>query len=240
VTSLGLPGPTRYDDRFLITKHSFSSLNPFFPPTLSHQTAYWSPMSKEFEEPIPEDDCNTCDLLKSALNDSPQSHSPSGSPFGGPHRPAQNPAKKNSSLSQRILAASNRTPMPASAAEPDSSDFWAMEPPPGLVEIGNAGWTTLHTMAAYYPDRPSEEAKQSAVGLMRAFTQIFPCGDCARDLSHWMDSNPPKVDSQQVFSQWMCDTHNHVNRQLGKPEFDCSLVNQRWSRLPHHRQAKPK
>jgi hypothetical protein len=29
----------------------------------------------------------------------------------------------------------------------------------------------------------------------------------------------------------MCETHNHVNRELGKPEFDCNKVEERWSRL---------
>ena len=35
-----------------------------------------------------------------------------------------------------------------------------LPPPPGLREIGNHSWTLLHSIAAYYPDRPSEERKK--------------------------------------------------------------------------------
>lgn len=39
-----------------------------------------------------------------------------------------------------------------------------------------------------------------------------------------------KIDtsSRYNFSQWMCRLHNDVNRKLGKPEFDCSKVDERW------------
>jgi len=33
---------------------------------------------------------------------------------------------------------------------------------------------------------------------------------------------------RKEFAQWMCEAHNHVNRKLGKPDFDCSKVDQRW------------
>lgn len=39
---------------------------------------------------------------------------------------------------------------------------------------------------------------------------------------------PPKTDSQENLSQWLCDLHNKVNVKLGKSKFDCSKVNERW------------
>lgn len=54
-----------------------------------------------------------------------------------------------------------------------------------------------------------------------------------------MKEHPPRLDSRDEFSQWMCEMHNHVNRHLGKPEFDCSKVDQRWRRqIPKKRLAK--
>jgi len=39
---------------------------------------------------------------------------------------------------------------------------------------------------------------------------------------------PPVTDSQHALSQWLCKMHNDVSRRIGKPEFDCSRVNERW------------
>lgn len=86
----------------------------------------------------------------------------------------------------------------------------------------------MHTMAAYYPDQPSEQQKRQTVTFLRSFTQTFPCSYCANDFAEIMTDHPPKVQSQREFSQWMCEAHNIVNDHLGKPQFDCSLVDQRW------------
>lgn len=43
-----------------------------------------------------------------------------------------------------------------------------------------------------------------------------------------LKENPPKTDSQDILSQWLCQLHNKVNRKIHKPEFDCSKVNERW------------
>lgn len=40
--------------------------------------------------------------------------------------------------------------------------------------------------------------------------------------------DPPKVESQEALSQWLCRMHNKVNVKLGKEIFDCKKVNERW------------
>lgn len=40
--------------------------------------------------------------------------------------------------------------------------------------------------------------------------------------------DPPRTESQEALSQWLCKMHNRVNVKIGKPEFDCSKVNERW------------
>jgi hypothetical protein len=39
------------------------------------------------------------------------------------------------------------------------------------------------------------------------------------------------VSSGPAFQQWMCRTHNTVNRAIGKPAFNCDLAAARWAPL---------
>jgi FAD-linked sulfhydryl oxidase len=41
-------------------------------------------------------------------------------------------------------------------------------------------------------------------------------------------SDPPQTASHDDLSQWLCRLHNRVNNKLGKEQFDCSKVNERW------------
>eukprot|EP00195_Chlamydomonas_chlamydogama_P015984 CAMPEP_0202911322 /NCGR_PEP_ID=MMETSP1392-20130828/54644_1 /ASSEMBLY_ACC=CAM_ASM_000868 /TAXON_ID=225041 /ORGANISM="Chlamydomonas chlamydogama, Strain SAG 11-48b" /LENGTH=123 /DNA_ID=CAMNT_0049601787 /DNA_START=59 /DNA_END=427 /DNA_ORIENTATION=+ len=52
-----------------------------------------------------------------------------------------------------------------SAAAQTSSTPGKLECPPETDQIGRGTWTFLHTMAAYYPDKPSAE-QQSLMGSM--------------------------------------------------------------------------
>eukprot|EP01127_Copromyxa_protea_P001133 TRINITY_DN11088_c0_g1_i1.p1 TRINITY_DN11088_c0_g1~~TRINITY_DN11088_c0_g1_i1.p1 ORF type:complete len:174 (-),score=26.74 TRINITY_DN11088_c0_g1_i1:9-530(-) len=110
----------------------------------------------------------------------------------------------------------------------DGSETWAMSSPPDITVLGNAGWTLLHTMAAYYPSEPSERQKRQTVAFLRSFAQTFPCTYCAKDFEQIMAEHPPRVQNQKEFSYWMCEAHNQVNEHLGKPQFDCDLVDERW------------
>ncbi|EFN62310.1 FAD-linked sulfhydryl oxidase ALR [Camponotus floridanus] len=95
-------------------------------------------------------------------------------------------------------------------------------------ELGSKSWAFLHTMAAYYPDKPSEEQKADMNNFFHIFSKFYPCNICAKDLQEQLKYSPPETDSQEKLSQWLCKLHNEVNTKLGKPEFDCKLVNQRW------------
>ncbi|KAL0108983.1 hypothetical protein PUN28_014228 [Cardiocondyla obscurior] len=95
-------------------------------------------------------------------------------------------------------------------------------------ELGSKTWAFLHTMAAYYPDKPSKEQKADMNNFFHTFSKFYPCNICAEDLQKQLKQTPPETGSQDKLSQWLCRVHNGVNKKLGKPEFDCKLVNQRW------------
>lgn len=95
-------------------------------------------------------------------------------------------------------------------------------------ELGNGTWGLLHTMAAVYPDKPTIQQKEDTKQFFTILSRLYPCEYCASDMREEFKKEPPLVDSQEEFSQWLCRFHNKVNVKLEKPEFDCSKVNQRW------------
>mmetsp|Transcript_33503 Transcript_33503/g.75803 ORF Transcript_33503/g.75803 Transcript_33503/m.75803 type:complete len:161 (-) Transcript_33503:249-731(-) len=102
--------------------------------------------------------------------------------------------------------------------------------PPDREELGHHSWTLLHTLAAYYPDAPSEAHKETACHFLRGLAALYPCTHCAEEFRSGMEQSPPRVDSRESLSVWLCESHNRVNQLLGKPEFECVLskLDLRW------------
>lgn len=100
--------------------------------------------------------------------------------------------------------------------------------PPDSSELGRSTWTFLHTMAAYYPEKPTITEKSAMQQFIHGLSLFYPCGYCADHLKSELISNPPKVDNNVVLSEWFCQIHNEVNVRQGKPVFDCSKVFERW------------
>ncbi|GLV34771.1 Augmenter of liver regeneration [Carabus blaptoides fortunei] len=95
-------------------------------------------------------------------------------------------------------------------------------------QLGRSTWGFLHTMAARYPKKPNVQEKNDMTQFIHLFSKFYPCDICAADFREDLKTTPPKIDSQDSLSQWLCTMHNKVNIKLGKPEFDCSKVNERW------------
>jgi len=94
--------------------------------------------------------------------------------------------------------------------------------------LGRNTWSFLHTMAAYYPERPNPEQQTNMASFISLFSQFYPCHKCAAHLREELKTNKPDSSSNRNLSQWFCELHNNVNVRLGKPEFDCSKVLERW------------
>jgi FAD-linked sulfhydryl oxidase len=99
-------------------------------------------------------------------------------------------------------------------------------------DLGRASWSLLHTMAAYYPIQPKNEEQETMNQFIDSFSKLFPCPECRADFQEEIVKSPPDVSSRLGLSTWMCQQHNIVNRKLGKPEFDCKRVLERWKDGP--------
>ncbi|KAM3426889.1 hypothetical protein NHJ13734_009215 [Beauveria thailandica] len=104
--------------------------------------------------------------------------------------------------------------------------------PPDVEMLGRSSWTLLHSIAAAYPDTPSQTQQADVLRFVDLFAKLYPCWVCADDFQSYISRQVPKVASRDEFGQWLCGAHNDVNRKLGKKEFDCSKWLERWKTGP--------
>ncbi|KAK2152804.1 hypothetical protein LSH36_317g02042 [Paralvinella palmiformis] len=119
-------------------------------------------------------------------------------------------------------------PMAANQMKQNQPQEQRSDCPLDREELGRNTWSFVHTMAAYYPEKPSTEQQQDMKQFIHLFAKLFPCDDCSRDLLTRISQELPDTSSRQALSQWWCRRHNEVNEKLGKSKYDCSLVDQRW------------
>jgi FAD-linked sulfhydryl oxidase len=111
---------------------------------------------------------------------------------------------------------------------PSQTKATSLPCPPDSQELGRSTWTFLHTMAAYYPSEPTPEDKILMHQFLQGLGRFYPCSYCASHLRKDLSIFPPSVENNQALSLYFCQLHNRVNNRLGKPEFDCSRVLERW------------
>ncbi|GMM36389.1 flavin-linked sulfhydryl oxidase [Saccharomycopsis crataegensis] len=114
------------------------------------------------------------------------------------------------------------------ATKATSDDAYAKDCPPDVTQLGNGTWSLLHSIAAKYPETPTDAQQKDLKNFVGILSRIYPCWFCADDFKKYIAKNEVKVKSQDDFGKWLCDAHNSVNVKLGKPKFDCNLWKERW------------
>ncbi|GAA6006526.1 hypothetical protein JCM10207_004962 [Rhodosporidiobolus poonsookiae] len=90
------------------------------------------------------------------------------------------------------------------------------------AELGRASWKLLHTMAARFPENPTDDERETFKSFLFLFSRLYPCGECAAEFQSLLRKFPPQTSSRTAAGMYLCHLHNQVNARLGKPEFDCA------------------
>ena len=168
----------------------------------------------------PDEDCRACKDIQKFIK---------GYTYG--HRSAKKAAEeKRDGKTSKTPSSTSRTIATMAPATSTTADD--RECPLDRAELGRNSWSVLHTMAAYYPTRPTLAQQHAMSEFMSGFSRFYPCATCRSHLVHDLRHHPPRTESRAAFSLWMCDLHNRVNKRLGKKLFDCKLVDQRWRTGP--------
>jgi len=93
------------------------------------------------------------------------------------------------------------------------------------AELGAHTWFFLHTLAAKYPDMPSDVDVRAVRSLVGALGQLYPCKLCRKHLRQKLQDpalGPVRTENRTALSVWFCNLHNMVNRDTGKPAHSCN------------------
>jgi len=86
---------------------------------------------------------------------------------------------------------------------------------------GPLGWATLHSIAALYPQQPTELEKELVTKWMQNFNRCIVCENCRMHystlLKDYMQQYPNWNATQRDLSLFVLRAHNIVNKQTGKP-----------------------
>lgn len=91
--------------------------------------------------------------------------------------------------------------------------------------LGRRTWFFLHTLAAKYPEEPTEKDKEGIRHIVSGLGQHYPCPICRAHLQKKLVDpalGPVAVENRQDIALWFCRLHNMVNLDLGKPEQPCN------------------
>ena len=95
--------------------------------------------------------------------------------------------------------------------------------------VGRHTWFLLHSIAAKFPEYPNQADRDAMHGIIGALGQLYPCKLCRKHLKQQLrnmqEMGSPALNSRTDLIKWMCKMHNIVNKDIGKPLFDCTPIN---------------
>ena len=133
---------------------------------------------------------------------------------------------------RRPFVGASTTRTNADDANADQGAGTGTAAPLDVDELGRASWALMHTIAAYYPQKPTHAQRVQARRFFDALGDLYPCATCRADLRADVDAHPPRCESREALAKWVCERHNVVNEKLGKAKMSCAIdaLDARWRR----------
>ena len=50
----------------------------------------------------------------------------------------------------------------------------------------------MHTLAAYFPEKPTTSEREAATSFLHVLGGLYPCSHCAEDFRTSLDESPPR------------------------------------------------
>ena len=96
---------------------------------------------------------------------------------------------------------------------------------------GNTVWYLFHTLAYKIKDTNFNEVKNDMVYVIKTISSNLPCPDCSQDANIQLNKvNFDNISSKEELKLLLFNFHNHVNRKLGKPNFEISQLDDKYSK----------
>lgn len=85
------------------------------------------------------------------------------------------------------------------------------------VNWGPSGWKFLHSISFAYPEHPTVVDKQRYLRFFKTLAYVLPCPACRKEYaSISRNLSIGDLKNQETLSRWLVNTHNIVNKRLGK------------------------
>ena len=128
--------------------------------------------------------------------------------MSSPPKPKPPPCKqticstKKDALKSMLAAQSSKSgpSTPAAPCPPDREELgrhtWTLVPLP--LHPTATCWAhrpfarQMHTLAAYFPERPTTAEREAATSFLHVLGGLYPCGHCAEDFRTSLDEIPPR------------------------------------------------
>lgn len=79
-----------------------------------------------------------------------------------------------------------------------------VDDPEKRAELGRGTWALLHTMAARYPDSPTETERMDHFNFIYLLGHVFPCPDCREHFKGMIEKYPPQVHCSVKYTCILC------------------------------------
>lgn len=90
-----------------------------------------------------------------------------------------------------------------------------------LDRLNKSTWFLLQMIAKNLPEFPSASEQQKLNEFLHLLGELYPSKSGGHRLIDMMVFDPPTLDSQLRFSQWLCKMYYHFNMKVYKPELPC-------------------